>query len=116
MEIENGTMDEVKGTEIMVNIKQREAKIIKIGRKTFETQVDILKKKVEEKKITVKKYKEKVTKMREHMTISLESYNTQMHEFTTQVEKGEITEAEFETKTKVIKKRLKTTLKVQKIR
>lgn len=75
-----------------------------------------MKKKVTEKKITVKKYKEKVTKLREHMTISLTNYQTQMHEWTVQWESGSITQEEYESKTTILKRRLKTTLKVQKIR
>ena len=73
-EITDGTMSEEEGTKIIVNIKQRKAKTIKISRITFNKQVDMLKSKVEDHKITVKKFKDKVTDLRGHMTISLTGY------------------------------------------
>lgn len=73
-QMEAGTIEVDMGTQILVNLKQRKAKIIKIGRKTFETKVSMLKKKFESKKISVKKYKDRVTKLRSHMTISLGGY------------------------------------------
>jgi len=75
-----------------------------------------LKSKVETKKITVRKYKETVTKLRSKMTISLTGYQEQMKEVTTTMTTGKITPAEFEVRSTLLKKRLKTTLKVQKIR
>jgi len=38
-QISEGTIEEDKATEVLVLLKQRRAKIIKIGRKTFETSV-----------------------------------------------------------------------------
>ena len=82
MQVKEGTITVDKGTEMMVNLKQRKAKVIKIGRKTFETQVEMLKKKVETNTITVKEYKDTVTKLRGKMTISLSGYQTQVQEVT----------------------------------
>ena len=76
----------------------------------------MLKKRVESKKITVKKYKDTVTKMRGKMTISLTGYQQQVKEITESWKKGEISQTDYESKTVLLKKRLKTTLKVQKIR
>jgi len=55
----------------MTHLRERRAKIVKVSRKTFERKVRILKKRVETKKITQKRYQRIIYQYRSHMTISL---------------------------------------------
>lgn len=115
-EVREGTITTTQFKKTIKKLKVRKAKVIKISKKTFTKKVKILKEKVEKKKITVKKYKRVVYEWRSKMTITTTSYETRMRELTTQREENTITIEEYESKRRLLKRRLSTTIKVQKLR
>jgi hypothetical protein len=111
-EVREGTITTTQFKKTIKKLKVRRAKVIKISKKTFTKKVKILKEKVEKKKITVKKYKRIVYEYRSKMTISTSSYETRMRELTMQRKSSKITIEEYESKRRLLKRRLQTTVKV----